>query len=234
MNLVTVSLHPLRKFKIQRLIILVYMDFLNPAIASAFGMSTIAAEQLDQTNNRVTDLARYIFGYYIIWEGALCNYFRPYKTRRCGLANQYQAPFTKLSQAGNDGSSDILVYCDQTRFEQNSEGQWIDTISKQVGNINQLYACNSDDGSLDVGSESHVLHVFAWTTATAIQLCPWYMKYSLKNFQDGGFAYVTADLVQGLSSRTPSTTDWPQIQYFALLDFFILHEVCITAVSCTD
>jgi hypothetical protein len=66
------------------------MVSLAPAIQSAFSMSTIAAQQLSnpaQMNSRVSRLAGYIFGdnNYLAWSYAWCNYFRPFKTRRCGL-----------------------------------------------------------------------------------------------------------------------------------------------------
>jgi hypothetical protein len=71
-----------------------------------------------------------------------------------------------------------------------------------------------------------------------IQLCPWYMKYCLKQFENKGFVYLTRDALDEawvLSVRPPpSILDRPQIDCFVLLDQVILHEVCITAISCTD
>jgi hypothetical protein len=71
----------------------------------------------------------------------------------------------------------------------------------------------------------------------AIQLCPWYMEYYRKQFEGGGSVYLSPGVLSkiwDLSTRPPSTLDRPQIDYFRLLDVIILHEVCITAVSCTN
>ena len=57
--------HPPREFKRQKLIILGYMNMLDPAIESAFSMSTIVAQQLNdltQLDLRVSRFAGYIFG----------------------------------------------------------------------------------------------------------------------------------------------------------------------------
>ena len=99
------------------------MDFLDPAIESAFSMSAIVAQQLSnpQMDGRVSRFARYIFGNHVA--GLWCNYFRPFKTRRCGLANEYQDPFNRLSEADqNDRSSDIFIYCDLERFQYHTAG----------------------------------------------------------------------------------------------------------------
>ena len=180
----------------------------------------------------VSRFAGYIFGYYVTW--SWCNYFRAFKTRMCGLANGYQVSLNQLSEAGrgNDGSSDIFIYCDQKRIQQNTKRQWVDTehdVTIDI-NSNKLVSACEAGGSAETA---------AWTMVSGdgtaiIQLCPWYMKYCLKQFEDKNFVYVTPNAlllnkVRDLSTRPPpSTLDRPQIEDFRLLDFAILHEVCIT------
>jgi hypothetical protein len=213
------------------------MDFLEPALVSAFSMINVAAQQLGnpaQINSRVSRLRGYIFG--DTWVYASCNYFRLFKTRRCGLANEYQGRFNNLSQYG--WASDILIYCDQTRLEQNPEGLWVDTKNNYVydGSSNMaINACEKDPGT----AGHTVSHTDIKHGGTALmQLCPWYMKYLLNKIENNEFVYITPDALiraRDLSTRPPlSPLIGPQIDYFVLLDQVILHEVCITSPAPTN
>ncbi|OXV06457.1 hypothetical protein Egran_05774 [Elaphomyces granulatus] len=176
-----------------------YMDFLKPAVESAFSMSTITVEQL--RNPSRTD----------------------------------SLPFNKLSEAdqGNDRSSDIFIYCDQKRLQQNTEGQWIDMEHRHALDINHSKEMvPSCEGSTDIE---------AWTAvyddgAAIIQLCPWFMQHLLKQFQNNGeYIYITPDAlntIRDLSTRPPpSTLDKPLIDYFCVLDHTILHELSHTPLG---
>jgi hypothetical protein len=197
----------------------------------------------------VSRLKGYIFG--DTWIYALCNYFRLFKTQRCGLANKYQGPFSRISKYGQDdkGSSDIdiLIYCDQTRIRQNPEGLWVDTINRFTYNRNSKSVINAcfekvpPAGSSSSGIVAYTSTKPDGTDRTAlIQLCPRYMKSQKKNFRNKKFVSLThrgaLRNVRELSTNPGSRPDSPDplIEYFALLDHTILHEVCITAVSCTD
>jgi hypothetical protein len=112
------------------------------------------------------------------------------------------------------------------RFEHHTEGEWIDTKHNNLV-INSDYRCEGRSPE----------PISAWTqilddSAALIQLCPWFLK-QLKGKE---FAYITPGALMALSTNPlPSTlSDRPQIEYFGLLDSTILHEVCITAVSCTN
>jgi hypothetical protein len=219
------------------------MDFLKPAVDRAFTMSTIAAKQLGnpaQMNTRVSRLAGYIFGDTWPYHDVIGNYFRLFKTQSCGLANEYQGPFSRISKYGQDdkGSSDILIYCDQTRIQQNPEGRWVDTIN--------IFTYSRNTGSEAVNT-CEKGGIAAHTTTTLdgtvlMQLCPGYMKSQEENFGNEIFVYLTRHgalrTVRELSTNPdhPILSTWPDplIEYFALLDYAILHEVCITALSCTD
>jgi hypothetical protein len=142
-------------------------------------------------------------------------------------------PFNKVSEAarGNDKSSDIFIYCDQERLQPNTEGYWID-IDRHVA-LNIKEACQGK-GERPLTSWSMGIN-----GETMIQLCPWYMQYWLKEFQDNGVIYIAPnvfniiqDIIRDLS--TPAREHLKlNIKSFGLLDLTILHEVCITAVSCT-
>jgi hypothetical protein len=120
------------------------------------------------------------------------------------------------------------------RFKDHStEGEWIDTEHNVVTYGD--FRCQHE------GTDP----VSAWTqmlgdTAALMQLCPWY----LKQLEDEKLGYINSDalnVAKALSTNLPPSTlirpltdGRPQIDYFDLADFTILHEVCITAVSCTN
>jgi hypothetical protein len=109
------------------------MDFLIPAVESAFSMITIAVEELGnpaQMDSSVSRFAGYIFGYDVDWPYVLGDYFQLFKTRRYGLTNEYQARFAKLNEARVDDRP-ILIYCDQKRLQKHPQGMWVDTIYKE-------------------------------------------------------------------------------------------------------
>jgi hypothetical protein len=223
---VEVSLHPLRIFKIQRLIILAYMGFLPLVIESAFTMSTIAAQEM-LADSRVSRLAGFLFGENdsLAWANAWCNYFRPFKTRRCGLANEYQVAFHMLDEAGSAGSNQHF-FCDQKRFYLDTTGRMVDSIYRRIISI------DDEKFVTDCSRKRSAGYTFVGDGKVVIQLCPGLME---KVFRD---LYVTDNilrLARDTSTRSPpDPTVPPTIDYFCLPDCVILNLVCITAVSCTD
>jgi hypothetical protein len=204
------------------------MGFLDPAINSAFDMIKIANQELGtpaKMDDRMSSFTGYIFGENNLraWGYAHGNYFRPFKTRRYGLANEYQDVFKVLDRAGRN--ADIIIYCDQTRLQQNAEGHWVDKINKRTfseEDADTIERCEQEGKTA------------AWTVRTrdstlVIQLCPWYMK----QFEGKDLVFITPEALNRI--RDPSTPPSTLlIDNFRLLDHTILHEVCITAVSCTD
>ncbi|OXV09413.1 hypothetical protein Egran_02824 [Elaphomyces granulatus] len=101
-----------------------YMDFLKPAVESAFSMSTIAAKQL-------------------------------------GNPTQMDSrPFTGISKAGQSAGSDIIIYCDRTRFQQNKEGYWVDIINNQAVKGTVIDEC-FDQGSTTGGRTRDIAYNWA-------------------------------------------------------------------------
>jgi hypothetical protein len=159
------------------------------------------------------------------------------------IANEYQGPFIRLSKAGWSARSDIIIYCDQTRLQQNTEGHWVDVIKdilmhvklinkqtvREESKVQVVSYCEDQEGSTTYYAWTHVL---SEDGTAVIQLCPWYMKLCLKKFEAGQPVYITPDAlnsVRDLATRPSKLLDQPsQIDYFCLLDCVILHEVCIT------
>ena len=117
------------------------------------------------------------------------------------------------------------------RFEHHTEEElWIDTEHSVA--IKSKYDCEQAGlyraWAMEVGNAADFL----------IQLCPWYMEYI--KLEEQNLAYITPDALNDAKAWYTNPPPWtldtstPQIEYFVLLDSTILHEVCITAVSCTN